>query len=201
VGLCLDLYVNPPNSNNEELDLKILGICGSPRKGNTEWLMRELMRATEKLGGKTELFTLRDRNIKMCDGCLVCEKTNACHIKDDMQGIYDKILSADAVVFGSPTYMDAPTALAMNFIHRMYPLYGKIKGKRFASVVVGQVGGQEGITSRGKVEDYFRAIAGLFELDHAGSLSVAARDPNDASKITDIAEQFENLATKILKQS
>ena len=53
MGLCLDLYVNPPDSNNEELDLKILGICGSPRKGNTEWLMRELMRATEKRGGKT----------------------------------------------------------------------------------------------------------------------------------------------------
>jgi hypothetical protein len=55
------------------------------------------MREAEKMGGKSELFTLRDRNIKMCDGCLVCEKTNACHIRD------------------------------------------KIKGKRFASVVVGQV--------------------------------------------------------------
>ena len=181
--------------------MKILGICGSPRKGNTEWLMRELMRATEKRGGKTELITLKDKNIKICDGCLSCEKTSACHIKDEMQETYKKILSADAVVLGSPTYMDAPTSLAMNFIHRMYPLYGKIKGKRFASVVVGQVGGQEGITSRGKVEDYFKAIAGLFELDHVGSLSVAARDPNDASKITDIEEQCENLATKILNQS
>jgi multimeric flavodoxin WrbA len=118
-----------------------------------------------------------------------------------MQGIYDKMLSADAVVLGSPDYMDAPTGSAMNFIHRMYPLYGKIKGKRFASVVVGQVSGQEGITSRGKVEDYLRAIAGLFELNHVGSLSIAARDPNDASKITDIRQQFENLATKILNQS
>ena len=181
--------------------MKIIGICGRPRKGNTEWLMRKLMTKAQNKGAETELITLRDRNIKVCDGCLVCEKTNACHIKDDMQGIYDKMLSADAVVLGSPTYMDAPTALAMNFIHRMYPLYGKIKGKRFASVVVGQVGGQEGITSRGKVEDYFKAIAGLFELDHVGSLSVAARDPHDASKITDIAEQFENLATKILNQS
>lgn len=179
--------------------MKILGICGSPRKGNTEWLMRELMRATEKRGGKTELFTLRDRNIKMCDGCLVCEKTNACHIKDDMQGIYDKMLSADAVVLGSPDYMDAPTASAMNFIHRMYPLYGKINGKRFASVVVGQVTGADGVASRGKVEDYFKSIAGLFGLDYRGSTSVAARDPNDASKIIDIEKRCEDLATRILK--
>jgi multimeric flavodoxin WrbA len=195
----LRFICNPFNSNNEELNLKIIGICGSPRKGNTEWLMRELMRATEKFGGKTELFALRDRNIKMRDGCLACEKTNACHIKDDMQGIYDKMLSADVVVLGSPDYMDAPTGSAMNFIHRMYPLYGKINGKRFASVVVGQVAGADGVASRGKVEDYFKSIAGLFGLDNRGSISIAARDPNDASKIADIGKQCEDLATRILK--
>ena len=157
------------------------------------------MEMTKRRGAEAELITLKDRNIKVCDGCLACEKTNACHIKDDMQEIYNKMLSADAIVLGSPTYMDAPTASAMNFIHRMYPLYGKIKGKKFASVVVGQVTGTDGIASRGKVEDYLKAIAGLFELNNVGSLSVAARNPNDASKITDIEEQCEDLAARILK--
>jgi multimeric flavodoxin WrbA len=179
--------------------MKILEICCSPRKGNTEWLMRKLMAAAEKRSAETELITLRDKDVKMCDGCLACEKTNACHIKDDMQGIYDKMLSTDVVVLGSPTYMDAPTASAMNFIHRMYPLYGKIKGKRFASVIVGQVTGTDGVASRGKVEDYLKSIAGLFELDYRGSISVAARDPTDASKITDVEKQCEDFATRILK--
>jgi len=179
--------------------MKILEICCSPRKGNTEWLMRKVMEITEKMGAETEFITLRDRSIKMCDGCLVCEKTNACHIKDDMQGIYDKMLSADAIVLGSPDYMDAPTASAMNFIHRMYPLYGKIKGRKFGSVVVGQVTGADGIASRGKVEDYFKAIASLFGLDYKGSISVAARDPNDACRIPGIQKQCEDLAAKILK--
>jgi len=169
--------------------------------------MRKFMAKAEKRGAKTELITLKDKNIKMCDGCLACEKTNACHIKDDMQGIYGKMLTADAVVLGSPDavvlgspdYMDAPTASTMNFIHRMYPLYGKINGKRFASVVVGQVTGADGIASRGKVEDYLKSIAGLFGLDYRGSMSVAARDPNDASKITDIEKQCEDLATRVLK--
>jgi multimeric flavodoxin WrbA len=183
----------------EELSMKMLEICCSPRKGNTEWLMRKLKAAAEKKGAETELITLRDRNIKVCDGCLVCEKTNACHIKDDMQGIHDKILSAEAVVLGSPTYFDAPTSSAMNFIHRAYPLYGKIKGKRFASVVVGQVPGAEGTASRGKVEDYFKMIAGLFGLDYRGAISVAARDPNDASRVADAEKQCEDLATRILK--
>ena len=157
------------------------------------------MEATERRGAEVELITLKDRSIKMCDGCLACEKTNACHIKDDMQGIYGKMRSADVIVLGSPDYMDAPTASTLNFIHRMYPLYGKIKGKKFASVVVGQVSGTDGIASRGKVEDYLKAIAGLFELNNVGSLSVAARDPNDASKIIDIQGQYEDLAARILK--
>jgi multimeric flavodoxin WrbA len=186
--------------NQEEASMKILEICCSPRKGNTEWLMRKIMETTKKRSAETELIRLRDRNVQMCDGCLACEKTNACHIKDDMQEIYGKMLSADAIVLGSPTYMDAPTASAMNFIHRMYPLYGKIKGKRFASVVVGQATGADGIASRGKVEDYFKSIAGLFGLDHKGSLSVAARDPKDASRITDIERQCEDLASRILRK-
>jgi len=160
------------------------------------------MAAAEKRDAETELVTLRNTNIKVCDGCFGCEKTGVCHIKDDMQEIYGKILSADAVVLGSPTYFDAPTSLAMGFIHRIaYPLYGKIKGKRFASVVVGQTPGAEGVASRGKVEGYFKLVASTFELDYTGSLSVTARDPNDASKITDIEKQCENLATKILKPS
>jgi multimeric flavodoxin WrbA len=184
--------------NREEPSMKILEICCSPRKGNTEWLMRKVMEITKR-SAETELITLRDRNIKVCDGCLACEKTNTCHIKDDMQGIHNKMLSADAIVLGSPTYMDAPTASAMNFIHRMYPLYGKIKGKRFASVVVGQTTGAEGIASRGKVEEYFKSIAGLFGLDYKGSISIAARDPNDASKTPRIGNQCEDFARRILK--
>ena len=158
------------------------------------------MTAAEKGGAETELITLKDKNVQLCDGCLACEKTNACHIKDDMQEIYAKMLSADAVVLGSPTYMDAPTALAMNFTHRMYPLYGKINGKRLASVVVGQVGGNEGITSRGKVEDYFKVIAGIFGLDYRWSISLTARDPDDASQIADVEKQCGELAAKILNQ-
>jgi len=157
------------------------------------------MAAAERRGAKAELIVLRDKDIRICDGCLTCEKTSACHVKDDMQEIYSKILSADAVVLGSPTYFDAPTSLAMNFIARMYPLYGPIKGKRFASVVVGQVPGDEGAASRGKVEDYFKSIANTFGLDHVGSVSVTARDPNDASKIPHIEKRCQDLTTKILK--
>lgn len=90
--------------------MRILGICGSPRKGNTEWLIKQLMATIEKHGGETELDILKNINIKIRDGCLLCPKTETCHLKDDMQEIYAKILSADALVMGSPVYMHAPTS-------------------------------------------------------------------------------------------
>jgi len=43
------------------------------------------------------------------------------------------MLSADPIVLGSPDYMDAPAGSTMNFIHRMYPLYGKTKGRALAT--------------------------------------------------------------------
>jgi multimeric flavodoxin WrbA len=163
--------------------------------------MRSIMVAAEKHGAEIELITVRNMNIHVCDGCFGCEKTGACHIKDDMQEMYGKILSADAVMLGSPTYFDAPTSLAMSFIHRIaYPLYGRIKGKRFGSIVVGQIPGEEGTKSRGKVEDYFKLVASTFEMDYIGSLSVTARDPNDASRIAGIEKQCEDLVAKILKK-
>jgi hypothetical protein len=89
--------------------------------------------------------------------------------------------------------------LAIGLIDRTMPLYGRIKGKRFASIVVGQVPGEEGAASRGKVENYFKLIADTFGLDFTGSLSVTARDPNDASRILHVEERCQDLATKTLK--
>jgi multimeric flavodoxin WrbA len=76
------------------------------------------MELAEKRGAQTELIRLRDRNVKVCDGCLVCEKTNTCHIKDDMQEIYRQILAADGLIFGTPVYFDV-TAQGKIIIDRL----------------------------------------------------------------------------------
>jgi multimeric flavodoxin WrbA len=156
------------------------------------------MTVFERRGVDTELITLKDEDIKICDGCMACAQSGICHLNDDMQMIYGKILAADAVVFGSPTYMHAPTALSLAFIHRMGPLFGKIKGKGFGSVVVGQIPGREGEESRGKVEEYFGVIAALFGMENAGSLSVVAAGPKDASRAPGMRDECEKLASRIL---
>jgi multimeric flavodoxin WrbA len=43
--------------------------------------------------------------IRGCQGDYACKTHERCVMQDDMQGIYDRIDRADAVVFGSPVYM------------------------------------------------------------------------------------------------
>ena len=156
------------------------------------------MTVFEGRGVETELITLKDECIETCDGCMSCAQSGLCHLNDGMQGIYGKILAADAILLGSPTYMHAPTSLSMAFVHRMSPLFGKIKGKLFGTVVVGQIPGRKGEESRGRVAEYFEVIAELFGMEYVGSLSVVARAPRDASRAPSIQEDCEELADRIL---
>ncbi len=104
--------------------MKVLGIVCSPRKGgNTEVLVREALTGAQACGAKTELLTVWDKDMHPCDGCLSCEKTGKCHIKDDVQEIYLKLLDADGIIWGTPVYFFNVTAQAKILIDRSYALY------------------------------------------------------------------------------
>lgn len=119
--------------------MKILGICGSPRKGNTEFMLKTVLDAAKSKGAETELILLREKKIKHCKGCLSCDKKKACVIKDDMQQIYKKLEKADLVVIGTPNYFENVPGLLKDFIDRTNPYYetNKLKDKKIAFLVVG----------------------------------------------------------------
>ena len=55
--------------------MKVFGINCSPRKGgNTELLLREVFKALEKEGIKTELFQLGGKEVSGCIACMKCKK-------------------------------------------------------------------------------------------------------------------------------
>jgi multimeric flavodoxin WrbA len=86
------------------------------------------------LGAEIELDSIADKNIAPCDGCESCVVTGKCKVKDDMQGIYSKLIEADGIVFGTPVYYLGMTAQAKTFIDRTFifrtarPLKNKIAG-------------------------------------------------------------------------
>ena len=103
--------------------MKILGLSFSPReKGNTELLLEKVFEGARQLGADTELYTVADKDIKPCDGCGSCFKTGECHIRDDMQKLYEKLLQAEGIVFGTPVYFYNMTAQGKTVIDRTITL-------------------------------------------------------------------------------
>lgn len=103
--------------------MKILGLSCSPRKsGNTESLVSEALDGAKNEGAEVELFSLAGKEIKPCDGCYACRETGKCHIKDDMQTLYQKLVEADGLIFGTPIYFYSMTSQAKAIIDRTIAL-------------------------------------------------------------------------------
>jgi multimeric flavodoxin WrbA len=179
--------------------MKIIGICGSPRRGNTETLLIEALKGSKGTGAKTELILLREKNIEFCGGCLSCEKTGKCHIDDDMQEIYKNLIESDAIIFGSPTYYNNVTALFKNLIDRTNVFYrnNDLKNKKAAIICVGGMKLNEGsIENAAKQIKIFCEIQGMKVV---GKLLASATKSNEISKNKEILNKARNLGVKVVK--
>ena len=106
----------------EEREMKILAINGSPKgKRSNTWRLTsaflEGITIQEENDGaqapEIETLNIGSLNIKPCLGCFSCwSKTpGKCCIHDDMQGVIDKILWADVVVWSFPCItLDCPVS-------------------------------------------------------------------------------------------
>jgi len=91
-----------------------LAVNGSPRKGgNTEILLRKVLGELDKTGWKTELVKVGGTAIRGCIACYKCfdNKDHECGVKNDnFNDVFAKMLKADAMILGSPTYFAAVSA-------------------------------------------------------------------------------------------
>ena len=104
---------------------KVLGIGGSPRKGgNSDVLLKRLIKGASDEGVDTEEIQLRDYQFQSCTGCERCRKDKWCtELQDEMQLIYPKIREASGLVLISPIHNYNMTALMKSFIDRLYCFY------------------------------------------------------------------------------
>ncbi len=117
--------------------MNVLGICCSPRlHGNTETMLQESLKGAQEEGAEIELVTVAGKTISPCDACLACRKTGECHIKDDMQDIYPKLLEADGIIFGTPVYFWSVSAQAKALIDRTFAFGGERNLRNKAASVV-----------------------------------------------------------------
>jgi len=88
--------------------MKVVAFNGSARKdGNTAILINYVFRELEKEGIKTELVQLSGSRIHGCIACMKCfeNKDQRCSVKNDIANeCIEKMLGADGIILGSPTY-------------------------------------------------------------------------------------------------
>ena len=102
--------------------MKALAINGSPRKGgNTETLLRKAMEPIAEAGYGTEYLQVGGSTIRGCTACGGCgrAKNRQCVMDDDLFNlVFMKMIDADAILIGSPTYFANMTAETAALISR-----------------------------------------------------------------------------------
>ncbi|EKE40797.1 iron-sulfur flavoprotein, putative [Entamoeba nuttalli P19] len=126
--------------------LKVLLINGSPREnGNTFTMLSWVKEGLEKEGINTEIYQLGRKDIKTCKSCWGCMKTGKCWQQDPvMDELLEKIIAADGIIIGSPTYYADVPGVVKTFIDRTVPLSVKSRAlnrKVGAAVVMARRGG------------------------------------------------------------
>jgi multimeric flavodoxin WrbA len=133
--------------------MKIIGICCSPRPGQTtaEAMRVCLAAARETAGGvETELIELAGMDIRPCTACGECKSGLTCPIDDDFASLVPVLADKEVIgmIIGTPVYFGTMTAQCKTLIDRcvMFRRNGWIFRNRVGGVLaVGGVrnGGQE----------------------------------------------------------
>ena len=105
---------------------KVLIISSTLRtKGNSEILANEFARGAREGGNKVEVISLGGKKISFCQGCLTCQRTGQCIIKDDANEIVDKMLEAEVIVFATPVYFYEMSGQLKTLLDRSNPNFPK----------------------------------------------------------------------------
>ncbi|MBU5626100.1 flavodoxin family protein [Oscillibacter sp. MSJ-2] len=103
---------------------KVLALSTSPRRGgNSELLADAFLAGAAEAGHETEKICLYDQNIQFCRGCLACQKTKRCIIRDDVEGILEKMRRVDVLVFATPIYFYEMSGQMKTLLDRTNPLF------------------------------------------------------------------------------
>jgi multimeric flavodoxin WrbA len=129
--------------------MKAVAINGSPRKGgNTEILLKKALAPLAAAGWDTEFIQLGGHPIRGCQACYRCFdlKNSQCSQKDEVfNNCFAKMVAADAIILGSPTYFTDVSAEMKALLDRAGLVAlangGLFRGKIGAAVVAVRRGG------------------------------------------------------------
>ena len=102
---------------------KVLIISSSLRaNSNSEILADSFMKGAHEAGHEVEKISLIGVKLGFCIGCLKCQKTQRCVIRDDADDIVQKMKNMDVIVFATPIYYEMSGQMK-TLLDRANPLF------------------------------------------------------------------------------
>ena len=168
----------------------VVALNGSPnRNGNTAFLLNEVKKHIEKLGGEFEIINVQSAVLDCKHPfCMECKSPcdQNCLKGTKLEEAYNKITKADAVIVGSPVYFGTVSAQLKCFFDKSRYIRTQKKwiGKIGAVVTVGasKYGGQELTASTIQnmlMVHGFNIINDGYEEFDSGHFGVNAQKPAD----------------------
>ena len=103
---------------------RILVLSTSPRiGGNSETLADVFINGAEEAGHETKKICLYDKKIEFCKGCLGCQTTGKCILRDDAERIIAQMKAMDVLVFATPIYFYEMSGQMKTLLDRTNPLF------------------------------------------------------------------------------
>ncbi|MFZ1896524.1 flavodoxin family protein [Methanoregula sp.] len=163
--------------------MKILAIHGSPRtiRSTTRRLAGFVLEGAADAGAETEMIDLADYRIVPCTACEACTLNGTCVNDDDLPSLVARMKEADAIVFGSPVYIDNITGQMKVFFDRLADAihYQQLAGKYGCAVATTEESGGDGVVA------YLSHVLNYLGIISVGGISVATGgkpEPVDAAE-------------------
>jgi len=87
---------------------------------------------------RSELASLRIAGCSSCYACFASKTEPGCGVEDDANGIFERMIAADGLVFASPLYMWGLAGPLKQFFDRTCCLVKDFQGPNYASLIEGK---------------------------------------------------------------
>lgn len=179
--------------------MKVIAFNGSPRReGNTAQAIGIVFEELAKEGIETEFIQLGGRKVFGCLACGKCgqNKDNHCvRTDDDMNLLIDKMMEADGIIIGSPTYFSNVSTEVKALIDRC----GYVNKANGGAILQRKVGAAVVSVRRAGSNTVYSAINyffGIAEMIVPGSSywnMTLSRDPGDIQQDEEGIRTFQTL--------
>ncbi len=158
--------------------MKVIAIHGSPRtvRSSTRKLAGLVLEGAAESGAVTEMIDLADYRITPCTACEACSLSGTCIFGDDVPALIVRMREADAIVLGSPVYID-------NISGQMKVFFDRLADAIHYQILAGRYGCSVATTCESGGDDvvaYLNHVLNYLGMLSVGGFSIATGGRDEA---------------------